>query len=200
MNSVNTTMRELLKKEMNDGNWGIAKTVKCYAEKKDNIKDLLKIYSSAEKFLEVVYTIGNFIPVPVGCNAPRGYNNHDIEDYWDKTLWFIYRWYQSPSKVNLKKIVKFNRNVSRYENWLKAFGSWDQFVVANFMQDFVRKSGSNDQGVFGEPKELWEDHLKEDTSVLPKPEQLDEFFKNVTACISARSVRMVNALRTNGGI
>lgn len=200
MNSVNTTMRVLLKKEMNDGNWSKAKTVKCYAEEKETIKKVIKKYHGAEDFLGAAYTIGNFIPVPVDCNSPRGFNNHVIEDYWDLTLWNIYQWYQSMDDEHLFKIVKTQANVKLYKKWLVSFGSWDQFVVANYMQDFVNKATQKDKGVFGKPKELWAGHLEEGASVLPEPKQFDEFFKKATECISLRSARMVNALRAKGDI
>ena len=201
MNSVNTTIDELLKIETGDKS--IKQTIIRYADEGKGgklLKKSIQNYPHAEGFLNAAYTIGNFIPVPVGCNGPRGYQNHDIEDYWDKTLWLIYCWYQSPDRMKLKKIVKYNKNVSRYEDWLDALGSWDQFVVTNFMQDFVYRGSSNDQSVFGKPKELWEDHLKDDAGVLPKLEQLDEFFKNAAEWIFARGARMINVLRTKEDI
>lgn len=195
MNSVNTTMNQLLKEEIKDGGVSIRETIIRYDNDSDLLKNSIRKYSHAEEFLKAAYTVGNFIPVPVGCNSPRGYKNQNVEDYWDLTLDFIYQWYRSHCDEILAKIVKSSENVNLYRNWLDAFGSWDQFVVTNFMQDFVHQDAEH--GIFGRPKELWTNHLEKNASVLPGVEQLDQFFENAANFIEARSQRMADALRTN---
>lgn len=205
MNSSNTTMRELLKIEMRNGKWSIGKTVISYVEEKEHIKGAIRKYRGAEEFLRAAYTIGNFIPVPVGCNGPRGIGF--TKDYWDLALNCIYEWYKA-NRQQLKCKVSWPKNnalcdlftkVVLYQDWLAAFKSWDDFVVANYMQAFVNKAGPEDEGTFGRPKELWEGHFA--GKVLPENKhQFEEFFSNATEWISQRGVQMVSALRKKESI
>lgn len=202
MNSCVTTIAEYLKPSINQfemsldwkkAHWGKQKLFCLYHDYEECVTRLLE---PARKFLTVAYTIGNFIPVPVGCNGPRGFQNRDIEDYWDLTLWYIYQWYQSMDDDHLFKIVQTPENVKVYKKWLVSFGGWDRFVIANYMQDFVNEPEQEDEVGFGKPKELWTGHFTGD--VLPKSQdQFEEFFSNAAEWIQARSKRMVFVLRTS---
>lgn len=175
----------------------------CPEENKDWCREVLH---TAESFLNVAYTIGNFIPVPKGCNGPRG--TGPTEDYWDLALYSIYQWYRDNERL-MKESMEWPKNealchllgtkIDLYQNWLAAFGSWDRFVIANFMQDFVNPAGATDKGIFGCPKELWGGHFN--GKVLPTEyKHFEEFFSRAAEWISARSVRMVNALGKKIGI
>lgn len=99
--------------------------------------------------------------------------------------------------------------INSFRNWLAAFGSWDEFVRANYMQDFVyaadNESDAPEDGPFGKPKELWKGHFDAIEEPNPKKvlpiideekgiDQISDFFKNATECIKARSERMVKEL------
>ena len=199
MNSCFTTIAEYLKPSLNEfqmntdcrkARWGNQKLFCMYYDNKELMAELLE---SAREFLKMAYTIGNCIPVPKGCNAPRG--TGFTKDYWDLALLAVYRWYEKKNTARLEDMLQNQEGeVALYVNWLAAFGSWDRFVIANYMQDFVHKAEPKDEGIFGRPKELWVGHFMGD--VLPKGNQIEEFFKNAAEWISARSVRMVDALRT----
>ena len=148
-------------------------------------------------FVSIYHTLGNFIPVPADCNAPRGFNNHKIHDYWDLTLKIIYDYYVC-GEDNIKDIVGESRSVL-YKQWLDSFreddskkGSWKCFVEKNYLQDFV--DGYDADGGYGMPKELWEGHFTGE--ILPaKMEQIEQFYVNASSFITARSTRMLLKLR-----
>lgn len=180
--------------------WGNRKLFCLYYEHK---KRMTKLLEPARGFLNVAYTIGNLIPVPAGCNGPRGIG--PTRDYWDLALLNVYQWYKDRDDAKLKDMLR-NRGeevrpyVKLYIEWLDSFGSWDRFVIANYMQDFVKKADpEEDAGIFGFPRELWDGHF--DGAPLPVThEQCNAFFSRTAKYISARSVRMVSALRTKENI
>ena len=137
-------------------------------------------------FMKVVYTVGNFIPVPLApsFNTCR---NRFCKDYWDLTLLAIYRHYEKNDRDNSDgwKNLLFRDGV---KHWLDRYGSWDAFVKGNFLQDFVSWAGSR----CGRPKELWTGHF--DNPGLPKEGQFEEFFTNAAAWITARGEKIAIAL------
>lgn len=145
------------------------------------------------EFMDAVYTMGNFIPVPFisekegEFNFPRGNRN---KDYWDLALFFIYKWYSDREDNNLKCIVGDDKNVNLCKRWLNLFETWNNFVTENFMQPFVRKLG-NDQ--YGAPYELWDHHFTGE--VLPKEKrQFEQFFVNARVRILERGELIAQAL------
>lgn len=211
LNSVLTTLNELAKSKFQEKWWSWKKWKDLYGEDKahEKFKQFFDVYPRVKDFVRVAHTIGNFIPWPVGCNALRG-TSPQIKDYWDLTLDRIYWWYQK-NKEWLKERPQFPKNdmivglfdsqMINFDQYLTAFGSWDNFVKANYMQPFVytmdgRDVPENWPGPFGRPKELWEGHLAKATPVLPQTkEEIEAFFERATECIRARSRRMVDALR-----
>lgn len=232
MNSVNTTLNELYKyksngetcietfKQCEERGRNFIKPKRCktqgvsiayiisrYAEKKteqegeyDNIKGL-------KKFLSVYHTLGNFIPVPVGCNAPRGTGK--LKDYWDLTLKVIHDYYYHPDiDDNIMDIVSGGRGptkidkaklYNKYQKWLDSFKegdskeeAWKCFVEKNFLQDFV---DCNTDGSYGMPKELWKGHFSSGEILPTEIEQIEQFFVNASCWITARSTRMLLKLR-----
>ncbi len=191
------------------GTWAKVKSILLWYHKKELFAELLK---PAKEFLTVAYTIGNFIPCPAGCNKPRG--SGPIQDYWDLTLYCIYQWYQKNEEWLEKEPLPQNDAIVRllgshevnFISYLAAFGSWDNFVKANYMAPFVHLRTDKRyqeliselnipeiEGFFGLPKELWKGHFF--GPVLPNGEQCQEFFTNAAKCIKARSELMVKALR-----
>lgn len=226
MNSINTTLNELYEynpkreicietfeqyKERNSiipkgcKNQGvsIAYIISRYAEKKTEQEERYDNIRGLKDFLSVYHTIGNFIPVPKGCNAPRGTGK--LRDYWDLTLKVIYDYYHDigdnimdvvsggAGRAKIDKVELYNR----YKQWLDSFkegdfheGTWKYFVEKNYLQDFV----NHVDGSYGAPKELWKGHFSGE--ILPTEiEQIEQFFANASCWITARSTRMLLRLK-----
>lgn len=158
------------------------------------------------KFAALYHSVGNLIPVPFDAfNAPRGWNNPTINDYWDLTLVAIYNWYMSASNKNaygrysLIDVVKTDKNVCVCEKWLESFmdtknnPSWNVFVEANFLQDFV----NNYNGEYTYPKDLWNGHiLNEKKKSNPDTNtDFDSFFSNSSEWILERGLRIGVAVK-----
>lgn len=137
------------------------------------------------EFMDVVYTIGNFVPVlrdPVNFNTKRF---AATKDYWDLTLMGIYEYYTGRGSVSVLSNLLSEKAV---RDWLDRFGDWNGFVEKNFMQPFVQKKGTE----FGEPRELWDGHYA--GNVLPKTEgQFEQFFVNAKVRILARGELIADA-------
>lgn len=161
-----------------------------------------------ENFMNVVYTIGNFIPVPVGqFNMCRGRNNNRINDYWDLTLLAICDYYAANRNDIIKKGMDKLAKDTRIENtishvrficafpevkeWLDYFDSWDEFVKQNFMQpfiDFDKEIG------YRLPRELWKSHFQIGGKPEPGPSR-QQFFENAHDWILERGLRIAEALK-----
>lgn len=162
MNSWSTTLNKYLLRFGGEDD-GSFPTVEIRPEYKT------KIPSYITHFLNVVYTIGNFFPLPDGCNKPRG--GPPSKDYWDLALMSFFNYYHHPhetfsdKEISLYWLLKNDQHCTDKCNkciqWLKIFGEgrdgWRRFVEKNFLQDFVT---SNPGGGYGPPKELWDGHLK----------------------------------------
>lgn len=173
----------------------------------ENMLDQKELFDKCEGlrfFISIYHTLGNFIPIPTGCNAPRGAGK--LKDYWDLTLKVIYDYYHDIDD-NIIDIVSGGRGCAvidkvelynRYKQWLDSFsegnskeGDWKCFVEKNYLQDFV---DCNTDGSYGMPKELWKGHFSGE--ILPTGiEQIEQFFVNASCWITARSTRMLLRLR-----
>ena len=132
-------------------------------------------------FMQVVYTIGNFIPAP---SAFQKRGSCPSRDYWDLALAAIYHYYQSPDKIVVRWLLDGIKNAENCKPWLNCFESWDNFVEENFMQPFLKNS-EKVNGHYGPPDELWEGHFA--YSGLPQnEEEFQQFFTNATERILAR--------------
>lgn len=202
MNSLLTTLRELpeFKKQ---SEW-----ISLRSKNPEKFRLNFEKYPEVRRFIEVSHTIGNLTIWPADCNGPRG--TGPVKDYWDLTLNSIYHWYcdneallekESISPANDKLLYLVYSRMADFHSWLRAFGSWDNFVKLNYMQDFVHgednQSDAPEDGPFGAPKELWPGHFTGE--VLPsgaqKEEQIKAFFEHSADWIGKRSERMVAALR-----
>lgn len=186
-------------------------------------------------FIKYNHTLGNFIPVPFesGGGSFNVSRYKPTNDFWDLTLYYIYCWYKKNEDL-YKLLGKNSKNVERCIEWLKAFGSWDEFVERNFLQPFVLELKPNQDGSkYGIPKLLWcnddndkkypndwgkieklsQDDMKDfwekripknektpkNEKRIPKNECVDivaceQYFKNATACIKARTQLMIKAM------
>ena len=150
----------------------------------DNYKRVSPLYHGV---YGVVYTIGNFIPVPFKDDLNR--RRYSLcKDYWDLTLLAIYRHYEQNDEGNSNG---WSGLLSRegVKCWLSGYGSWDAFVEGNFLQDFGDEKTKNGYGM---PKPLWTGHF--DNPGLPKEGKFEEFFTNAAAWIMARGKRIAIAL------
>lgn len=194
MNSVNTTLNQAFPED---------KSIKCRVRKyadKDKKDEFLSKFDKVEglkKFISLYHTIGNFIPFPCGCNGPRGTGK--TKDYWDLALLCIYKYYKLKEEKWIEAIVGDKKDY--FIKWLKGFGSWDNFVEKNYLQDFVcvNESTKDEDQKYGSPKELWEKHFKEfenkEAALPTDKEQIEQFCKNASAWILARGQRMIDELR-----
>lgn len=145
----------------------------------------------AKAFLEAVYTLGNFIPVPPSFQA-RGISAS--KDYWDLALACIYNYYAAGTRRPV--ITQSNgtpytleyllpKDAKPCKAWLDAFATWQGFVEKNFLQAFVAADGT--------PKQLWNEHFS--APALPATAQCEEFFANAAQWILARGETMTRQLR-----
>lgn len=114
-------------------------------------------------FLEAVYTIGNFCPVPERFNTAR--SGGGDYDYWDLTLMKIHDWYMDNDDndkhlndlLHIKEECTRNRqcikNCKKWLEWFKTdaerkkikypenysedYDGWHNFVDTLYMQDYV---------------------------------------------------------------
>ncbi len=216
MNSISTTMNKLFsfhKRELGiSGRVSKRKSVVAYRHHRDMVRNIIQVAHGdpsdpdcAKNFLRAAYTIGNFVPTPAGCNGPRGFRNQYVEDYWDLTLHYIYKWYLTTSDEYIKRIVGLSK-AAVYRSWLESFENWDAFIQKNFMQPFVEGGGvrysyepeavPKKKDHFGPPKALWKGHLEYDAVVLPQNEQqISEFFTNAARAVNARGELLIEALK-----
>lgn len=197
MNSANTTFNKYVKflpyDKLVSGN-GILGVVSLYYADNE-FKKYLDNSKNLVNFINVYHTIGNFIPFPDGCNSPRGFNNKNIEDYWDLTLKYIYDYYHG-DETAIQNIYANAKIEKKFKDWLDKFGKgkksgkdkWVTFIEKNYMSPFVENGN-------GTPKELWEGHFS--GAVLPDTSDKcnNEYFKNASKWISERGELMLKALR-----
>lgn len=200
MNSWSTTVNEFVRKYGKDYVLGwnggyIPSGYATWAEflsKPENYRRALPSY--IQEFLEVVYTIGNFVLVPMapggGFNTKR---NSTYRDYWDLTLQGIYHYYKGKECPALGKECPALFQEKETKAWLDSFKNWDDFVEKNYMQDYTEWP----QRPYGRPKEFWDGHFEGSPKPPQTVEQAQAFFTRAAQCIKARSKRMVEALRNS---
>lgn len=176
MNSWKTTVNEFI----------IQTNGKQTVSPDDLIDDPAELPPCGTLFLNLVYTIGNFIPVPVTSNFNTNRSKLS-KDYWDLTLLEIYRYY-----MEVESSEEWRTLMNESKDWLGPNGekNWNHFVEKYFLQDFVKQKAD---GGYGPPKELWDGHFTGD--ILPqKQKDFGQFFTNASAWILARGMRLVLAL------
>lgn len=209
LNSVQTTLNSTLK-EFNMGtyfrrygNYSINYAIALFKACRDTFTNELGSVPKLKEFLSIYHTLGNFMPVPVGCNSPRGFQNTDIEDYWDITLKIIYEYFTEKDDGVALIIKKCPKLAEKYKKWLDSFivdgnrcEGWQNFVKENYLQAFV--SGNEDQ--YGRPKELWDNHFlnwESDHKKGVKPgnkKDIEQFYDRACEMILARGNQMRIAL------
>lgn len=209
LNSQNTTLDALYRlietederKERGRLKLSILYIMSRYVEDKELVKDRLEKIIGLRISISRYHTLGNFMPVPLGCNRPRG--SGQTQDYWDLALKNIYDYYivtNSKEKDDkkddriIKNIIAPEEKKERYKKWLDSFEKpkWNNFVKKNYLQDFVNIINEENDD-YGEPKELWKGHFSGE--VLPtKMDQIEQFYVNTSSWIRKRSKRMLETL------
>lgn len=215
LNSVNTTFNkyyECIEKPEHKEERGKMKTDKGGTQDISIKYRLSRFYSPREEsredfsntqlneFVSLYHTIGNFMPVPWGCNFPRG--SAKVHDYWDLTLLHIYQYYTAGNNIedikailSPNKVTNYDELVQRYKAWLDSFGNWENFVNKNYLSAFVYYK--SDGTLY--PKELWNGHFDKYEScglaIPQKTVQCEEYFKNAAECIKERTAHMLGALQ-----
>lgn len=162
-----------------------------YLTERDNpiIEEMFKS-EKLEKFLNIYHSLGNYMPVPPGCNGPRGCS--EVKDYWDLTLLHIYNYYKMKESntetgklEEIKKIMGDDPNkIELYMEWLDCFETWHNFIESNYLENFAH---SKEKDYY--PIEFWEGHFS--SEVLPQnKQQCEEYFDNTRDCIMWRSQNM----------
>lgn len=193
LNSAFHPLTVLLKLENTEvsGRWSNRKVLRLYITGK--FREIVTQYRAVEEFLKVCYTIGNFMPVPVGSNGPRGCGKTD--DYWDLALDCMYNWYLNENIAERKKSLEHLLNgkiavANQYGVWLDKFGrgqeGWNRFVEVSFMQPFVDE-------ISGKPKKLCEKHVEQ---LSENKDKFMCFFVNATERILARGELIADAVRS----
>lgn len=156
--------------------------------------DRIPLSDAMGDFLQLVHSIGNFMPVPRGFNTGR--SNFGKWDSWDLTLNQLYQWYKdntpSGSTVNNQSLEKLFEKDSNKQNsilscqtWLESFDTWAQFVKENYLDSFLHKNGT--------PKAFFENHSL--TNPTPKTIiEYETFLQTVNACIISRGNSIINFL------
>lgn len=146
------------------------------------------------RFLGCWHMLGNYCPVPRHFNSARS-GQYAVHDYWDLTLLKIQEYYKKRDKEDEvwkilgEELLHGKGNALACKLWLDYFGSWENFIEKNYMQDFVDADIEDGYKV----KLFFEGHSWN----KPKPEKLDEFkelFEKSSKMIEKRTERIVNAL------
>lgn len=224
MNTVQSVLNSYIEKCLEEKKYPFFKEEICKISKKDYFGYFLELFCqhekdireelegiNAPKLMKTYHTLGNFIIIPTGCNAPRG--SCILKDFWDLTLACIYNWYSQkekredrivkviggmPLEYNIGMIFAEESDIEKYVKWLNLFGTWEQFVKANYLDDrygldnFVSK---DNVGNYGRPRELWPGHFE--GKVMPTTnEEYSKFFTNSSEYIKNRGVIMHKELNS----
>lgn len=200
MNSIFTTFTKWLSAVQaikGPGQWSNRKVLQRYIDKNEKNESILYAAVKEDKgrvlsFFKSSYTLGNFIPAPAVFQK-RGFS--PSKDYWDLALAAIYNYYLSndtvgkdtvctfirPEPYSLEWLLRGEKNAEKCKPWLNCFETWDNFVEQNFMQPFT----VTENGSYGPPVPLWDDHFLK--GGLPQNEdEFQQFFTNATQRILAR--------------
>lgn len=165
--------------------------IELYLKDKNKFKEKL---GSMENFLNHWHMLGNYCPVPRDFNSARS-GRHAVHDYWDLTLLKIQEYYKKRDKEDEvwkilgEELLHGSGNVLACKLWLDYFGSWENFIEKNYMQDFVDVDIEDGYKVI----RFFKGHSWDN----PKPKNLNEFedlFRKASEMIEKRTERIVKAL------
>ena len=211
LNSANTTIGKLYKYLEKEARGNIKKHkayiyfIICDYLSSENTEIIDEIINckELEKYVKSYHTIGNFMPVPVNCNGPRGCSKK-VWDYLDLTLLYIYNYYINGDEKGIRYIVNELKNenwketekAKRYIRWLNDYGKkkegWKNFITSNYLEAYINEDYY--------PNELWKGHFDTNSkgeikSVLPTSKsKCIEFLDNASDCIIQRGNQMVKVL------
>lgn len=209
MNSAWTIFKKNL--QLSPGYWnncensGISGSLSSNVNLKKLIDNLEKFsfggnYDHISTFCHLTHTVGNFLPVPKSFNSGRSLKT---EDYWDLTLYNLYKWYETRSEENLNNFLTNNADLSNIKQWLNQFESWSDFVKSNYLELYLEDSNNTNS----KPKEFWKGHFERYEKYLENeykkmmalsPQSLEEitcFLTNVNAIILQRGKRLFKIMK-----
>ncbi|MEG0314277.1 MAG: hypothetical protein RR646_03330 [Erysipelotrichaceae bacterium] len=116
--------------------------------------DASSLINEINEYLNAIYTIGNYLPVPMLFDSERsGFTSNKASI--DLTLSQIYNWYKrnetneedpNPDKElydlfkeghSNKTTSTIRMTVKNTKQWLSNFNTWNDFIESNYLQDFV---------------------------------------------------------------
>lgn len=128
-----------------------------------------------KEFAKRTHSIGNFIKVPALFNSNRYANTLD---YFDLTLFCIYKWYETSSDIWLEVLLNNNeKGIQNTKEWLLSYNFetkrestiWQRFIVIEDLQDFVTEDLK--------PIELFEGHFSNFEKLIMDREKLDNYYE-----------------------
>ncbi|MFV0379819.1 MAG: DUF6994 family protein [Anaerorhabdus sp.] len=163
----------------------------------NNITIISNVYKSdtlneLKDLNSVIYTIGNFIPVPIITNGGKikSFNQHrgtwsKTKDYWDLTMKWIHEYYFTKECND----IFLNANALWFDQFNKNEEGWKKFVDYHFLNDYVDK----DYNLIL----LWSASAK-DRNVEDEEDLIEfkRFCKLSRLCIINRSLRIIKHLKT----
>ncbi len=128
-----------------------------------------------KEFAERTHSIGNFMKVSALFNSSR-YSN--TLDYFDLTLYCIYKWYETSSDMWLEILLDNNQQaIENAKQWLlkynfetkKEHTIWEKFIIIEDLQDFVTEDLK--------PMELFKNHFSNFEKLIEDKEKLSNYFE-----------------------
>lgn len=157
------------------------------------------IPNEVRSFLANTYKIGAIWAIPIGCNNAKmrvftgKSGKKENYDWGDLTLLSIYEWFRihetdgGEARNKLGELFENDeRAVSSFEDWLREFKNWNEFVLFNRLGSLVKKKGTGIiKQEYAEPFMFFAEHSYEQLFPDTKEEWLD-MFKMITKLISSR--------------
>ena len=212
-----TAIHDLCISKGNGQNWWttrfciIMEAVLNEDEKKEFYSMIDEHCPSMRKFLDLCHTIGNYCPIPIDFNNPRS-GRYGKYDYWDLTLQKIKEYYDKKISDNEydgekelgKELLHGRGNMATCKEWLDYFGSWEEFIKQNYMQDYI--NDKYDIVPFWE-NHGWEDDEEKNPSLPEKKDtkekidiektlqEINKALQEINRKIIKRSLRIVIVCR-----
>lgn len=170
-----------------------------YNEEQSGTLNVIKNNKIITEFMNIYHTIGNFMPIPENCNAPRG--RSIIKDYFDINLYCIKKYIDTKDKMWVRRIMEsdlrkeMSHSSKKYIQWLDKYNTFNDFIETNYLQDFCDRDKDDYY-----PRELWKDHFVNiddlsEYNALPKnADQCLDYFESATNMIKLRSERLIKEL------
>jgi len=125
-------------------NWRLLRSIE-----KDNgltETEIYELFQKAERFRSLFPTLANFMPLwrlggdsSTNLNLAKGSYWGAYRDFPDLWLGDIMLWYNNPEKLEENNKGTFELFRANAENYFDKFGSWEEYIDNNYLEDFVDK-------------------------------------------------------------